>query len=110
MAAAWPILADHQYTGCSYKAPDGTTTSALTVMLDAEGAESVGELVELDEQTVNVVLPVSDLADPDVGGRFTIDGASWTVMAPPRKRAGLWSCPCARREEHRIPAQKFERD
>lgn len=89
----------------SYTAPDGTSTSGLTVRVirhDAHQVErptrAVGEL-----QTGEVLVQQSALAKPLKGGRFTVEGREvWTIEVTPTLKNGEHICTVSRAGVERL--------
>lgn len=80
-----------------YTAPDATVISGFFARTRANAWHvSVNQGRTTEIQIWDVMVNVSDLANPVKGGRFNVDGDVLTIDADPSQNNGVHVCVCSR--------------
>lgn len=89
----------------TYTAPDGSTTSGITIIVHRNDAHQVDRNVKAsgELQTGEIRVRQSELAKAVKGGRFKVEGVEvWTVETMPVLKNGQHYCTCSRSGVERI--------
>jgi len=108
--AGAPLLEEQFGVAGTYTAPAGGPPTSVTVIVsDSPPNVDIDATLELDSYDAVVKVRQSVLATPAKGGRFSVNGTNWDVVAVPLLRGGVWRCSCKRAETFEIGHRREQR-